>query len=783
MPPRDGVSPARGDLTLVVVLAATPLVIETLAGYVRAGFDLGWFFLPLWEWWFAHPRFLGGWNPWLFAGFPAGSDPQLAVLHPFTFLHAALPGLVATAVEGALVPAVAAAGMLLYLRRIRCGRAGAIAGALSFALGGYLTAHAPHPGIERAAMMVPWGLLAIEALAGRALVAGLGLVVGAILLGGHPQVSVLAVALLLLDAIWLGRVTERGRAAALFAGFALGATVGAAVWLPTVQLVPTTTRALGGPIFPDPTFTVADLPRLFVPLLHGGGIGPLATPRAGAITCGPVECSAYPGMLVWIALLAGLLPVLRTPHGRFWLAVAAFALIGATGVLPLPTGVRGAARVLLWWNAGFAIAGALAIGHVAAREVSRRALGLAWLALAVLVAALAVAHGGAGAQIGAWLALALGGLALLALHRDRHERSALRWLGAALALDLLVFAATLAPAAVRPGELARVRAPVRSVRAVLDDPACGVAPEARVLFLTPFEGLDWAPAAAVASVQGYDPLVPQGVARLLGQTGAGLEAVGFVGDATLASDSNRALDVLRVGLVVRDGAHPSVLGDAIAAAAARGDARWQVAPCVAPDGLALFLNRRTLPLAWLAGTAQAAVRHDAIARVRGADGGFDPRSVVLLDIEPERALAAADGTADGAHATRVVPGQADAGVARGTGVVEVVARGDDHLELRATVERSAWLVTSEVAAAGWTATVDGAPVAIVTANGAFRALPLGAGAHVVRFVYRPLLAWLGLALSVLGVLTCVVVGGGRVTRAQSQGPSWRSNASTGDSPA
>lgn len=753
MPPRDeGGAPHRArvtaaDLTAVVLLAATPVVIEALAGYVRGGFDLGWFFLPLWEWWFERPRFLGGWNPWLFAGFPSGSDPQLAVLHPFTFLYAALPGVVASAVEGALVPAVAAAGMLLYLTRLGCGRAGSLVGALSFALGGFLTAHAPHPGIERAAMMVPWGLLAIEALDGRALVAGLGLVVGAILLAGHPQVSALAVVLLLLHAAWLGRVRDAGRGPALAAGFALGAVVGAALWLPTLQLVPTTTRAIPGPVFPDPTLALADLPALLLPLLWGGGIGPLAGPVQNPFACGPVECTGYPGMLVWVALLAALLPVLRMRQGRFWLAVAAFALVAASGLLPLPVGVRGAARILLWWNAGVAVAAGLAVGAALASSAPGKAWGLAWLALAVLVGLLAAARAGFGAGIAAGLALGVTGIALLAVGRGAR---ATPWLASALATDLLVFALTMAPAAVRPGELARLPDATALARAVLAAPACGVPAGSRVLLLTPFQGLDWAQTARVATVQGYNPLVPQSVALLLGQTGLGLEAVGEIGDVSLATAASRALDLLRVGLVLRDTARPSALGDAIAAAAGQGDPRWQAAPCPAPQGMALFLNRRVRPLAWLAGDAEAAGRDAAIARVRGAGGGFAPERTVLL--EP------------GALQGRVEEGSAPAG-----GAVQVAAHDDDELTLNVEATRDAWLVTSEVAGAGWTATIDGAPAAIHVANGGFRALRVAAGAHEVRFSYRPLVAWLGLALTVLGVVVSLVLW--RAARAQSHGPS------------
>lgn len=747
------------DVVVVAVLAALPVVVETFAGFVRGGFDLGWFFHPLWEWWFARPRLGAGWNPWLFGGWPSDADPQLAVLHPFTFLYAVLPGVAASAVEGALVPAFAATGMILYLAGLGCGRTARLAGALSFALGGYLTAHAPHPGIERAAMMVPWGLLAIDRLEGRRLVAGLGAVVGLVLLAGHPQVSALAILLLLLDAAWLGRPWTGGRWRLLAAGFALGTLIGAPTWLPAIPLVRTATRSLGGPIFPDPRLAASDLPSLLAPLAGGGGVGPLGGPVANPFACGVVECTAHPGLVAWIAVVAGCGLLLRDARGRFWIAVALFALGAASGVVPLPSGVRGAARILLWWNVAFAVLAALALDALLARADRVRGLAGAGAAVGLLALALAWRSGRAGAIVSALLAIAL---AALALHALRRGGRAERWLVGALAADLLVVATTLAPAAIRPAALAQVRAPAERLRALLDAPGCDVPPGARVLLLAGFEGIDVLQVARVATVQGYNPLVPQSVALLLGQTGAGLEAVGRVDDVTLADRASRALDVLRVAIVVRDDSVPSALGDAIARAAAAGDGRWESWPACGAPGLQVFRNGRALPVAWLVDEALPAPRDAAIARLRGADGGVDPRRVALLE-EPD-----------------AVPDARPNPVADSVGTVTVAAADDDTLVLRVTTARDALLVTSEAVAPGWRALVDGTETSILVANGGFRALRVAAGTHEVRFVYRPWLSRVALLLGVAGALAALLLarGAGR----QSQGPRLRSNASTGDSP-
>lgn len=739
----DSVPDARGpapstvdgrytDVLLVALVATAPVLLEWAAGYVRGGSDLGRLFQPLWAWWFERPRLLDGWNPWVFGGFGSGSDPQLAALHPFGLLYAALSSTTASAVEGALAPAVAGTGMLLYSRRIGCGRTARLLGALSFALGGFLTGHAPHPVIQRSAMMVPWGLLALEVLDGRALAVALAGVVGLILLSGHPQVSVLAIALLVLDAAWLGRPWERHRWWWILIGLALGASIGAPLWLPGAELVATTTRALGGPIYPDPTFTAAELPSLLVPLVGGGGIGPLASPVTNAFACGVIECAAYPGWLPWVLAIAGAAAVVRSRHGRFWLAIAIVALVAAGGVLPLPTGVRGAARFLLWWNVAFAVVAAIAAEH-ALRAPARPLLVSGVLAIVTLVIA---APASAGAIAGAATAVAAASAALIAVRRGARPE---RWVTLAVAVDLLLFAGTVAPGASRPEELARLREPIAELRVRLDGAPCGVAPDARALLLGDVPSNNWVQPLHVATVQGYNPLVPASVAALLGQTRFGLEAVGAVDDATLADGANRALDLLRVGVVLHDRRVPSALGDAIASAARAGDPRWESRPACAPEGFEAFLNRRVAPVAWLVEDADVATPRDAIARVRGASGGLDPARTVLLETDAAR------------------PASAPARAGSGGGTVDVAERADDALTVRTDAPRDAFLVTSERAAPGWTATVDGADAPLLLANGAFRAVRVPAGAHEVRFAYRPWRTRAGLALAAAGCLAALLL--------------------------
>src|SRR5262249_28112781 len=68
-----------------------------------------------------------------------------------------------------------------------------------------------------------------------------------------------------------------------------------------------------------------------------------------------------------------------------------------------------------------------------------------------------------------------------------------------------------------------------------------------------------------------------------------------------------------------------------------------------------------------------------------------------------------------------------------------------------------YLVLSDLFDPGWSATVDGKPAAIRPAYVAFRAVYLGPGKHTVRFEYEPAGFKLGLRVTALGALACLVL--------------------------
>jgi len=723
------------DVALLAIAGSARVVLERLRGLEHAAADLWTLFIPNFAWWWSAPRWLGGWNAWIFGGYPANADPQTAQLHPFGLLYALAPPLGAASLDGALTPTVAAIGMLLYLHRIGCGRTGSLIGALSFGLGGFVAAQAPHPAHLHAAVAVPWALAAIEALDGAALAAGLGASTAAIVLSGHPQTIVYALAVVIAYAGWLGRPTAPGRAVALAAGIALGIGVAAGAWLPASELMRASTHALGhvGTLAWPPPEDAArlrgvHLVGLVVPFAAGGAVGPLYGRSPESLACGVVECTGYPGMLAWLAVLSGVPAVLRDRRGRFWLVTGILGVVLATGVageVPPLRGVRTPARLLLWWNLAVAAGAAIALRRIE-EPAPGRSQALSWWAAACLLAGFvawsstfgAAAHRAAMASAGVLALSTLAAASILV-----RAREGVRWsLVVALAADLVALDVSM-PVGV---PLARLRGSTGVLGVLREAMAITPSPEGRFSrsLVLPFVGAaNWAPFEGTRLIQGYNALVPQALAALLGQEpSARTIEVGWITDATLAEPSSRVLDLLRVRTVA-SWAPRDALSAAIDAAA--DGTRWERRGSA--GGLQLYLNRRARPVAWLVRRARVVPRETALRLVRGEEPGFDPTEEALVD----RSIAGLTPTA----ASRDDPPP-----------VAVVRYADDEIRLTAEPTRDALLVTSELAYPGWTAAIDGRRTPVLTVNAGFRAVVAPAGRHEVTFAYRPLVTRVGLGI-------------------------------------
>jgi len=146
----------------------------------------------------------------------------------------------------------------------------------------------------------------------------------------------------------------------------------------------------------------------------------------------------------------------------------------------------------------------------------------------------------------------------------------------------------------------------------------------------------------------------------------------------------------------------------------------------------VYRNRRALPRAFAVWDYRVARdMADAVAAVR--DPRFDAARMVILDREPPVRPEARPGRA---------------------AVVRTTTYRSMEVEVQASLPATGVVVLSDVYYPGWAATVDGAPTAILRANGAMRAVAVPKGDHVIRFLFAPTSVRLGLVIS---TLTLVVV--------------------------
>lgn len=153
--------------------------------------------------------------------------------------------------------------------------------------------------------------------------------------------------------------------------------------------------------------------------------------------------------------------------------------------------------------------------------------------------------------------------------------------------------------------------------------------------------------------------------------------------------------------------------------------------CLSPGrkGWWVYENPGALPRVFLVPGARAYGTVEEVLDAARAPG-FDPRGCVLIE---------------GPLPEGVAPGACDGG--RAAGSIAIARDGGDELELSVESGAPAFAVIADAYAPGWEAEVDGVPAPVVPAYHLFRAVPVPAGRHTVRLVYRPASYRAGAALS------------------------------------
>jgi hypothetical protein len=337
------------------------------------------------------------WRADLGLGYPLLAEGEVGALYPLNWLLVGLlPPLIALNLSVVLHVCLAGWGAYLAARRSGRSHGGALIGAMTFALGGFVVAHRSHLSILTVAAWLPWlfwlteGLLAAEGSRARwRWAAGLAAATALQFLGGHPQIallSLMAVGLCALASPWVVRRRHRWRSwLAWGAALALGGLLAWPQLGPTLELSALSQRAGG---LDAAYFTSYS----FHPLLLSTFLSPfiLGNPYPN----GSVELMAYAGLLplllAWLALgrRGGEAPA---RHVWFWLALATLGLLLALGRwnpayallrhVPVLNLLRVPARYLLWTS--YALAMLAGIGYDRARASARAVAPMPrpWLAL------------------------------------------------------------------------------------------------------------------------------------------------------------------------------------------------------------------------------------------------------------------------------------------------------------------------------------------------------------------------------------------------------------------
>lgn len=664
-----------------------------------------------------------------------------------------------------------------------------------------------------AAMYLPWivaGALEVLGGGGRRAVALTALLLGLQLLRGHVQITyytLLAVGLLAVAQTWRPFLPARGtgaasslaapplpvrgrRLAALAGALALAFLLGAVLLLPLRGYAGASIRGLsasgGGASYDYATnwsFSPAELPTLVLPSASGFGKGSY---------CGPMPFTDYPNYFgfLWLALAVAAAWAARPRLAWALFVLSLLALLVSFGRhgsplfdlfyrhLPYFNKFRVPAMILILPTFALALLAALGADALARDRTGtgrgrgdrlRAALpvGLALLGVGLLLGAAGVARGGyqdhlralatgagrpgpvAGqlaaawdlqradlARIGAFLLVAGGVLAWAARHPG-FRRAWLGWtLAALVALDLGAVAMRIvhperALIDVRPdaqGQAALVRA-----TPLLAD------------FVPPHRDLgQGAVFTALAQQVGHDRVWPLGA---LGSSGdfmaAGVRSLGGYHPAKLA-----AYEPIRERLFGRE--EPAArLANWLAGrvVAVPGELPPQAQPWLrelgadlvfpplfSGDGMTLYANRSALPRArlydrWVAAGSLPGGGQLGDFLDRLQSGAWGPDRPVALDATPVPAPTPSD-----------------------TPLPRPVFERDDLGEviLRTAAPVPSVLLLADLAAPGWSVSIDGRPAPALRGDLVLRAVAVPAGGHLVRWAYRD--PWLrrGLACSAGG---------------------------------
>jgi len=702
------------------------------------------------------------WNPYAAGGRPLLGSQQSGLLFPPNWLAFILPFWSSLGWIAAIKILLAAAGAYLLCRELALRRAASLLGAIAFAFGLYFFTWLEHPHTNVWAML-PWALFATRRLCttgSLGATALLGASVGAAWLGGHPE----SAAFVLVTTLAYGTfelVAERTRGPArstaslnrrtglFIAGLVLGIGLGAVMSLPLVELLNASGKTLRGvPPYPFKAGLSFFFPELWgMPNKLYQGHGPANFN----------ERTAYIGALPLLLALAGL-GRRRAREQWFFVALAVILLatifhtpVWASLIRKLPdSDVPAINRMLIVVSLCGAVLSAYGLDRwLGAGRSGRRQM------LRIMGAVAAI-------PLLIWLGRYAGSLSHLpaallqpTVHYSETSRpvvetaAAWRWF-----LLCTVGVGVLALVKRRRVAVGLVIALTAADLVTLDRGYHGSIPQAWATPPTP---------PAVTYLQAH-----QGSSRVLGHL------VAFPADLA----ERYGLRDPRQGVVVPDTLRHRLLWTALDGLG--GDQEVYNAGSPRAQNLAdlfavryLLLAPGTPPPSW----ARPVLRTSA-ATVAVNPSAF-PRAWVAYDWQRSSGRVDAlrrttDSPTPRLLSAPVIEGAPTppTGVARTATPARIVSDGSESVTVQATAAGAGYLILDDSAYPGWQASVDGRAVPWYPADENFRAVPLRAGRHVIRFSYRPASALAGLIVSgacAIALLALALIGWRQSRLARGQG--------------
>jgi hypothetical protein len=157
------------------------------------------------------------------------------------------------------------------------------------------------------------------------------------------------------------------------------------------------------------------------------------------------------------------------------------------------------------------------------------------------------------------------------------------------------------------------------------------------------------------------------------------------------------------------------------------------------DEALIYENLRVMPRAWLVKEVSTIKPEEALSAIKTSkmpDGTtFDPSKIALIE-EP----------------LNFKSQQADTNAS-----ASVAHLSDTTMEVSTSSASPSFLVTSDPYYPGWRVSIDGQPAHLFLADYALRGVPLPPGQHLVRFEFRPLSFYYGLAISAIALLALMAI--------------------------